>query len=145
MKNFLLCLILLLSVSCKKEAQLNDGIHEDLVESKLAKDSLQKMDVVLAKLNKKNTTFLDYYVHYYYGLDQKAIEEFHKIYGDDIYYGDKDYITKFDSISHILSDKYNKEIGLSDDEEMLAREIYINHLKAKYNPTVESQMKSIYK
>lgn len=145
MKNFLLCLILVLIVSCKKEAQLNDGIHEDLVESKLAKDSLQKMDVVLDKLNKKNTTFLDYYIHYYYGLDQKAIEEFHKIYGEDIYYGDKDYITKFDSISHILSDKYNKEIGLSDDEEMLAREIYINHLKVKYNPTVESQMKSIYK
>ncbi|WP_379966534.1 hypothetical protein [Epilithonimonas sp. UC225_85] len=145
MKNFFPCLILLLVVSCKKEAQLNDGIHEDLVESKLAKDSLQKMDVVLDKLNKKNTTFLDYYVHYYYGLDQKAIEEFHKIYGEDIYYGDKEYITKFDSISHILSDKYNKEIGLSDDEEMLAREIYINHLKVKYNPTVESQMKSIYK
>jgi hypothetical protein len=103
------------------------------------------MDVVLDKLNKKNTTFLDYYVHYYYGLDQKAIEEFHKVYGEDVYYGDKEYITKFDSISHILSDKYNKEIGLSDDEEMLAREIYINHLKAKYNPTVESQMKSIYK
>ena len=145
MKNLLLSLILIIIVSCKKEAQLNDGIHEDLVESKLAKDSLQKMDVVLDKLNKKNTTFLDYYVHYYYGLDQKAIEEFHKIYGEDIYYGDKEYITKFDSISHILSDKYNKEIGLSDDEEMLAREIYINHLKAKYNPTVESQMKSIYK
>ena len=145
MKNFLLFLILLFSVSCKKEAQLNDGIHEDLVESKLAKDSLQKMDLVLDKLNRKNTTFLDYYVHYYYGLDQKAIEQFHKIYGDDIYYGDKDYITKFDSISDILNDKYNKEIGLSDDEEMLAREVYINHLKAKYNPTVESQMKSIYK
>jgi len=145
MKNFLLCLILILAISCKKEAQLNDGVHEDLVESKLAKDSLQKMDIVLDKLNKKNTTFLDYYVHYYYGLDQKAIEEFHKIYGEDIYYGDKEYITKFDSISHILSDKYNKEIGLSDNEEMLAREIYINHLKAKYNPTVESQMKSIYK
>lgn len=145
MKNFLLSLILIVIVSCKKEAQLNDGIHEDLVESKLAKDSLQKMDIVLHKLNKKNTTFLDYYVHYYYVLDQKSIEEFHKIYGEDIYYGDKDYINKFDSISHILSDKYNKEIGLSDDEEMLAREIYINHLKSKYNPTVESQMKSIYK
>jgi len=145
MKNLLLSLTLVLIVSCKKEAQLNDVIHEDLVESKLAKDSLQKMDIVLDKLNKKNTTFLDYYVHYYYGLDQKAIEEFHKIYGEDIYYGDKEYITKFDSISHILSDKYNKEIGLSKDEEMLAREIYINHLKAKYNPTVESQMKSIYK
>lgn len=145
MKNFLLSLILILIVSCKKEAQLNDGIHEDLVESKLARDSLQKMDVVLDKLNKKNTTFLDYYVHYYYGLDQKAIEEFHKIYGEDVYYGDKEYITKFDSISHILSNKYNKEIGLSEDEEMLAREIYIDHLKSKYNPTVESQMKSIYK
>lgn len=145
MKNFLLSLILIIIVSCKKEAKLNDGIHEDLVESKLAKDSLQKMDIVLEKLNRKNTTFLDYYVHYYYGLDQKAIEEFHKIYGEDIYYGDKDYISKFDSISHILSNNYNKEIGLSYDEEMLAREIYINHLKARYNPTVESQMKSIYK
>ena len=145
MKALSLCFIAVFILSCAKEPQLNDGIHEDLVESGLAKDSLQKMDIILDKLNRRNTTFLDYYVHYYYGLDQKAIEQFHKIYGEDIYYGEKDYISKFDSVSHILSNKYNKEIGFSYDDEMLAREVYINHLKSKYNPTVESQMQSIYK
>ncbi|MCY0979004.1 hypothetical protein PGH12_08980 [Chryseobacterium wangxinyae] len=140
---YLICLSLF---SCKKEPQLNDGIHDDLVEMGVAKDSLQKMDVILEKLNKKNTTFLDYYFHNYYILDQESHEEIKKLKGEEFAYdADEEYQKMFTKTIIQKSGQYLKSFGITDEEKHLALEIYVLRLKKKYGPTIDSQLENLNK
>ncbi|SHL91233.1 hypothetical protein [Chryseobacterium polytrichastri] len=151
MRIFLLLICFSISIlSCKKEAEshsnINLGFHEDLVKSKLAKDSLQKMDVVFDKLNKKNTNFLDYYVHYYYKLDKETQEEIKKSKGENfLSEHPEEYFALFTKIISEKDDKYLASFGITKDEEMLAREVYIFHLKKNYGPTVDGQLENLNK
>lgn len=140
---YLICLSLF---SCKEEPQLNDGIHDDLVEMGVAKDSLQKMDVILEKLNKKNTTFLDYYFHNYYILDQESHEEIKKLKGEEFAYdADEEYQKMFTKTIIQKSGQYLKSFGITDEEKHLALEIYVLRLKKKYGPTIDSQLENLNK
>lgn len=142
---FLLCLSASL-FSCKKEPQLNDGIHDDLAEMGIAKDSLQKMDLILEKLNKKNTTFLDYYFHNYYILDQESHDEIKQLKGEEfVYDADEEYQKMFTKTITQKSDQYVKSFGITDEEKHLALEIYVLRLKKKYGPTIDSQLENLNK
>ncbi|MDH6250870.1 hypothetical protein M2347_000597 [Chryseobacterium sp. H1D6B] len=149
MRIFLLLIFFSLSIlSCKKDvhSNINEGLHEDLVKSGLAKDSLQKMDVVFDKLNKKNTAFLDYYVHYYYKQDKETQEEIKKSKGENfLEENPEEYYQLFTKIISEKGDKYLSSFGISRDEEMLAREVYIFHLKKKYGPTIDGQLENLNK
>lgn len=147
MRIFFLLVIFSLSLfSCKKEPQLNDGIHDDLVEMGAAKDSLQKMDIILEKLNKQNTTFLDYYFHHYYVLDKETHDEIKKLKGEEfVYDADEEYQKMFTKIITQKSDEYLKSFGISDEEQHLALEIYILRLKKKYGPTIDGRLQSLDK
>jgi len=148
MRIFLLLICFSVStISCKKQAQLNDGIHDDLVETKLSKDSLQKMDVILDKLNKKNTTFLDYYFHNYYELEKEINDEIRKSKGEDfIYQNENDaYSQLFTKLAIQKGDQYLKSLGMTEEEEHLALEVYILHLKQKYGPTIDGRLQSLDK
>lgn len=147
----LICLSVSL-ISCKKEnspasgSNINVGFHEDLVQSGLAKDSLQKMDMFFDKLNKKNTTFLDFYVTYYYKFDKETQKEITQSKGEN--YLEKDpgeYYKLFTKIMSEKGDKYLKSFGINKEEEMLSREVYIFHLKKKYGPTIDGQLENLNK
>ncbi|AZA52023.1 hypothetical protein [Chryseobacterium sp. G0201] len=147
---FLLVCFSLSILSCKKETEshsdINIGFHEDLVKSNLAKDSLQKMDIVFDKLNKKNTTFLDYYVNYYYKLDKETQDEIKKSKGENFLSDHpEEYFALFTKIITEKGDKYLNSFGITKDEEMLAREVYIFHLKKNYGPTVDGQLENLNK
>lgn len=153
MRIFLLLICFSISIlSCKKETKatagstINIGFHKDLIQSNLAKDSLQKMDVVFDKLNKKNTTFLDYYVNYYYKLDKETQDEIKKSKGENFLNDHpEEYFALFTKIMTEKGDKYLSSFGITKDEEMLAREVYIFHLKKKYGSTVDAQLENINK
>jgi len=147
MKIFLYLICLSLGLfSCKKEPQLNDGIHEDLVEMGVAKDSIHKMDIILEKLNRKNTTFLDYYFHNYYILDQESHEEIKKLKGEEFAYNaDEEYQKMFTKTITQKSSQYLKSFGITDEEKHLALEIYVLRLKKKYGPTIDSQLENLNK
>ncbi|CAA7389748.1 hypothetical protein [Chryseobacterium fistulae] len=143
-KYFLLIGISLLS--CGNRHQLNDGIHEDLMETGLAKDSLQKMDIILDKLNKKNTAFLDYYFHNYYELDKEVNNEIKKLKGEEfVYNADNEYQELFTKMMIEKGNQYLNSLGLTQDEESLALEVYILHLKQKYAPTIDGRLKNLNK
>lgn len=145
MRIFLLLIVLSASLfSCKKEPQLNDGIHDDLVEMGVAKDSLQKMDLILDKLDKKNTTFLDYYFHNYYELDHEINAEIKKIKGEEfVYDSGEEYQKLFTKIAIQKGDQYLKTLGLTEEEEHFALELYILRLKKKYGPTIDERLKNL--
>lgn len=145
MRIFLLLIVLSASLfSCKKEPQLNDGIHDDLVEMGVAKDSLQKMDLILNKLNKKNTTFLDYYFHNYYELDHEVNAEIKKIKGEEfVYDSGEEYQKLFTKTAIQKGDQYLKTLGLTEEEEHFALELYILRLKKKYGPTIDERLKNL--
>lgn len=148
MRIFLLLIILSLSIlACKKQGpQLNSGIHDDLVETKLAKDSLQKMDVILEKLDKKNTTFLDYYFHNYYELDQETSDEIRKLKGEQfIYDADDEYFKLYTKTATQKGEEYLKSLGITEEEEHLALEVYILHLKQRYGPTIDGRLQTLNK
>jgi hypothetical protein len=147
---FLICFSLTI-LSCKKETSqsktnINSGIHEDLVQSGLAKDSLQKMDVFLAKLNKKNTPFLDFYVTYFYKFDKETQDEIKKTKGENFLSEDpEEYYKLFAEIMSEKGDQYLKSFDINKEEEMLSREVYIFHLKKKYGPTIDGQLENLNK
>jgi hypothetical protein len=145
MRIFLLLIILGLSLfSCKKEPQLNDGIHDDLVEMGVAKDSIQKMDLILEKLNKKNTAFLDYYFHNYYELDKETHDEIKKLKGEQfVYDADEEYQQMFTKIMIQKGNQYLKSLGLTEDEEHFALELYVLRLKKKYGPTIDERLRNL--
>lgn len=145
MRIFLLLIIFGLSLfSCKKEPQLNDGIHDDLVEMGVAKDSIQKMDIILGKLDKKNTTFLDYYFHNYYELDKEVHEEIKKLKGEQfVYDADEEYQQMFTKNMIQKGNQYLKSLGLTEDEEHFALELYVLRLKKKYGPTIDERLKNL--
>jgi hypothetical protein len=145
MRIFLLLIVLSASLfSCKKEPQLNDGIHDDLVEMGVAKDSLQKMDLILNKLNKKNTTFLDYYFHNYYEVDHEINAEIKKLKGEEfVYDSGEEYQKLFTKIAIQKGDQYLKTLGLTEEEEHFALELYILRLKKKYGPTIDERLKNL--
>ncbi|MEI7487074.1 MAG: hypothetical protein WCJ72_06625 [Chryseobacterium sp.] len=116
------------------------------MKSNLAKDSLQKMDIVFDKLNKKNTTFLDYYVNYYYKLDKETQDEIKKSKGENFLSDHpEEYFALFTKIITEKGDKYLNSFGITKDEEMLAREVYIFHLKKNYGPNVDGQLENLNK
>ncbi|MDQ0592897.1 hypothetical protein QFZ37_001266 [Chryseobacterium ginsenosidimutans] len=138
---FLICLSLF---SCKKEPQLNDGIHDDLVEMGVAKDSIQKMDTILEKLNKKNTTFLDYYFHNYYELDKEINDEIKNLKGEQfVYDADEEYQKLFTKIAIQKGNQYLKSLGMTEEEKHFALELYILRLKKKYGPTIDERMRNL--
>ncbi|AZB27949.1 hypothetical protein [Chryseobacterium balustinum] len=145
MRIFLLLIGFSLSLlSCKKEPQLNDRIHDDLVEMGVAKDSIQKMDTILGKLNKKNTAFLDYYFHNYYELDKEIQDEIKKLKGEQFVYDkDEEYFTLFTKIATQKGDQYLKSLGMTGEEEHFALELYILRLKKKYGPTIDERMRNL--
>jgi hypothetical protein len=145
MRIFLLLIGLSLSLfSCKKEPQLNDGIHDDLVEMGVAKDSIQKMDTILEKLNKKNTAFLDYYFHNYYELDTEIHDEIKNLKGEQfVYDADEEYQKLFTKIAIQKGDQYLKSLGMTEEEEHFALELYILRLKKKYGPTIDERMRNL--
>ncbi|PIF47328.1 hypothetical protein CLU96_4379 [Chryseobacterium sp. 52] len=125
---------------------MNSGIHDDLVETKLAKDSLQKMDVVLDKLNRKNITFLDYYFHNYYELDQETSDEIRNLKGEQFASEVNDeYFQLYTKIATQKGDQYLKSLGITAEEEHLALEVYILHLKQKYGPTIDGRLQTLNK
>ena len=148
---FLLICFSISIISCKKEtadskANINSGFHEDLVKSGLAKDSLKKMDVFFDKLDKKNTTFLDFYVTYFYKFDKETQDEIKKSKGEDFLSKDpEEYYKLFAEIMSEKGDKYLKSFGITEEEEMLSREVYIFHLKKKYGPTIDGQLENLNK
>ena len=145
MRIFFLLIGLSLSLfSCKKEPQLNDGIHDDLVEMGVAKDSIQKMDTILGKLNKKNTAFLDYYFHNYYELDTEIHDEIKKLKGEQfVYDADEEYQKLFTKIAIEKGDQYLKSLAMTEEEEHFALELYILRLKKKYGPTIDERMRNL--
>lgn len=146
MRSFFLLIISLSLFSCKKEPQLNDGIHDDLVEMNVAKDSIQKMDTILGKLNRKNTTFLDYYFHHYYELDQEVNDNIRKEKGEDfVYQADEEYQKLFTEKMKQRSNQDLKSFGLSEKEAYFALELYILRLKNKYGPTIDERLKNLNK
>lgn len=138
-------------LSCKKEitdskTNINAGIREDLIQSGLAKDSLQKMDVFLSKLDKKNTAFLDFYVTYFYKFDKETQDEIKKSNGENFLSEDpEEYYKLFAEIMSEKGDKYLKSFDIHKEEEMLSREVYIFHLKKKYGPTIDGQLENLNK
>ncbi|WP_027387875.1 hypothetical protein [Chryseobacterium gregarium] len=144
MKKVLLLLSGLSLFSCKKEPQLNDGIHNDLVEMGVARDSIQKMDVVLEKLNRKNTAFLDYYFHNYYELDQEIRDEIRKTKGEQfIYDADEEYQKLFTKLAIKKGDQYIQSLGMAGEEKQLALELYVLRLKKKYGPTIDERVRNL--
>lgn len=144
MKTVLLLLLGLSLFSCKKEPQLNDVIHDDLAEMGVAKDSLQKMDVVLEKLNRKNTAFLDYYFHNYYELDKEIHDEIRKMKGEQfIYDADDEYQKLFTKLAIQKGDQYRKSLGMTEEDKQLALELYILRLKKKYGPTIDERVRNL--
>lgn len=145
MRIFLLLFGVSISLfSCKKEPQLNDGIHDDLVEMGVAKDSLQKMDLILEKLNKKNTTFLDYYFHNYYELDHEVNAKIKKLKGEEfIYDADEEYQKLFTKTAIQKGNQYLKTLGLTEEEEHFALELYILRLKKKYGSTIDERLRNL--
>jgi len=145
MRIFLLLIGLSLSLlSCKKKPQLNDGFHDDLVEMSVAKDSIQKMDTILGKLNKKNITFLDYYFHNYYELDKEIHDEIKNLKGEQfVYDADEEYQKLFTKIAIQKGDQYLKSLGMTKEEEHFALELYILRLKKKYGPTIDERMRNL--
>ncbi|CAA7194991.1 hypothetical protein [Chryseobacterium potabilaquae] len=132
--------------SCSNRQQLNDGIHADLIETGLAKDSIQKMDIVLDKLNKKNTTFLDYYFHNYYELDKEVGNEIKKVKGEEfVYNANEEYQELFTKLMIEKGNQYLKSLDLTEDEERLALEVYILHLKQKYGSVIDERLKNLNK
>ncbi|ASK30533.1 hypothetical protein CEY12_10620 [Chryseobacterium sp. T16E-39] len=128
------------------KTNINAGFHEDLIQSGLAKDSLQRMDVFLDKLNQKNTSFLDFYVTYFYKFDKETQDEIKKSKGNNFLEEDPEgYYKLFAEIMSEKSDRYLKSFGISKDEEMLSREVYIFHLKKKYGPTIDGQLENLNK
>lgn len=148
---FLLICFSISILSCKKETtnsktNINVGLHEDLVQSGLAKDSLQKMDVFLSKLDKRNTPFLDFYVTYFYKFDKETQDEIKKSKGENfLNENPEEYYKLFAEIMSEKGDKYLKSFGISQEEEMLSREVYIFHLKKKYGPTIDGQLENLNK
>lgn len=144
MKTVLLLLLGLSLFSCKKEPQLNDVIHDDLAEMGVAKDSLQKMDAVLEKLNRKNTAFLDYYFHNYYELDKEIHDEIRKMKGEQfIYDADDEYQKLFTKLAIQKGDQYRKSLGMTEEDKQLALELYILRLKKKYGPTIDERVRNL--
>ncbi|WP_292009919.1 hypothetical protein [Chryseobacterium sp.] len=144
----LFCLSILTVISCKKEnnQNINQKYHEELKQSGLAKDSLEKMDIILEKLNQKNTPFLDYYVTYYYKLDKETQDEIKKTKGE--HYLEENPEGYFELFTKIISKKGNEYLnsfGISEEEEMLAREVYIFYLKKNYGSTVDAQLENLNK
>lgn len=130
--------------SCKKKPQLNDGFHDDLIEMNVAKDSVQKMDIILEKLNKKNTTFLDYYFHNYYELDDETQDEIRKLKGEQfVYDANENYQELFTKTMIKKGDQYLKSLGLSEEEEHFALELYVLRLKKKYGPTIDERIRNL--
>lgn len=148
---FLLICFSISVLSCKKaeprsKTSINAGFHEDLVKSGLAKDSLQKMDVFLDKLDQKNTSFLDFYVTYFYKFDKESQDEIKKSKGEDFLEKDpEEYYKLFTKIMSEKGDNYLKSFDISKEEEMLSREVYIFHLKKKYGPTIDGQLENLNK
>lgn len=144
MKTVLFLLLGLSLSSCKKESQLNDVIHDDLAEMGVAKDSLQKMDMVLEKLNRKNITFLDYYFHNYYELDKEIHDEIRKTKGEQfVYDADDDYQKLFTKLAIQKGDQYRKSLGMTEEDKQLALELYILRLKKKYGPTIDERVRNL--
>jgi hypothetical protein len=105
------------------------------------------MDVILDKLNKKNTTFLDYYFHNYYELEKEINDEIRKSKGEDfIYQNENDtYSQLFTKLAIQKGDQYLRSLGMTEEEEHLALEVYILHLKQKYGPTIDGRLQSLDK
>lgn len=130
--------------SCKKAPRLNDGFHDDLVEMNVAKDSIQKMDLILEKLNRKNTTFLDYYFHNYYELDYKVKAEIKKLKGEEfVSDGGEEYQQLFTKTMIAKGNQYLKSLGMTEEEEHFALELYILRLKKKYGPTIDERLRNL--
>jgi hypothetical protein len=144
MKPVFLLLTVLVLFSCKKEPKLNDGIHDDLVEMGVAKDSIQKMDVVLEKLYRKNITFLDYYFHNYYELDKEIRDEIRQSKGEQfIYDADEEYHTLFTKLAIQKGNQYRQSLGITEGEKQLALELYVLRLKKKYGPTIDERVRNL--
>lgn len=146
MRTFLLLIIGFSLFSCKKEPQLNDGIQDDLVEMGVANDSVQKMDTILQKLNRKNTTFLDYYFHNYYELEKEVNDGIKKAKGEEfIYQADEEYQQLFTKTIQEKGSQYLKSLGLTEEEEHFALELYVLRLKNKYGPTIDERLRNLDK
>ncbi|MCJ8152211.1 hypothetical protein MKJ01_00360 [Chryseobacterium sp. SSA4.19] len=144
MKPVSLLMIFFVLFSCKKEEKLNDGIHDDLVEMGVAKDSIQKMDAILEKLDRKNVTFLDYYFHNYYELDKEIQDEIKKSKGEQfIYDTDEEYQNLFTQLAIQKGNQYRKSLGITEEEKQLALELYILRLKKKYGPAIDERVRNL--
>jgi hypothetical protein len=110
----------------------------------VVKDSIQKMDVVLEKLDRKNITFLDYYFHNYYELDKEIRDEIRKSKGEQfIYDADEEYHTLFTKLAIQKGNQYRQSLGITEEEKQLALELYVLRLKKKYGPTIDERVRNL--